>query len=79
MGKDRVVFEQFMQMGGPAAFAIVGTLAALGAVVILSRLINARVRDDAFQREIKRIEMAAQGKLIEAPRNRKAKSREDDE
>lgn len=65
-----MMFEQFMQMGGPAAFAIVGTFFAVGGVFITIVVRNQIEREARRVFELRRIEASERAKLIEHAKER---------
>lgn len=63
-----MMFEQFMKMDAPAAFAIVGFTLAISAAFVAVVIRRQAERNARRKYELDRIEVAARSKLIEHKR-----------
>lgn len=59
------MFEQFMQMGGPASAAIIGMAIAVSTMVVAGTFRRQAERDAQRKFELDRLEVSAKLRLIE--------------
>lgn len=63
-----MLFHEFMQMGTPAAIALVGFSFSIGGIVIATIIRNQAERSAARKFELDRIECSARNKMVEHTR-----------